>query len=181
MMPFSPGAHGLPSSVTTAASMPGQRDRRRPRLDRQHAEAVRVAEHRAARSRSATCDRSPARGRRESCSAASPRRAVEHFAGTDDALEARVIDREQRLVAVAHQHADRGRRREDAGDAELLDRRTPVGVRRADSRARPRTRSSCSRRAAARRPCSCGRRSSRCPTSPTRRRSASGRSTTCPC
>ena len=60
-----------------------------------------------------------------------PRLRVEHFAGADDALEPRVVDVAERVLAVAHQHAHGGRRREDAGDAELLDaaRQLASGVR----------------------------------------------------
>ena len=57
--------------------------------------------------------------------------------------------------------ADRGRRGEHAGDAELLDD-APERLRVRGGRSRPRTRASCSRRAAAHRRCSCGRPPSRC-------------------
>ena len=48
MMPFSFGAHGSPSSVTTAASMPGSGMPAEPGLIGIMLDAVRVAEHRPA-------------------------------------------------------------------------------------------------------------------------------------
>ena len=56
---------------------------------------------------------------------------VEHLAGADHALQRRVIDVGERLLAVAHQHADGGRRREDPGGAVPSDHRAasaPAGV-----------------------------------------------------
>ena len=73
-----------------------------------------------------------------------------------------MIDAAQRRVAVTHQHAHGGRRREDAGHAELFDRDAPVGLGPRMIERAFEDHASCSRRAAARRPCSCGRRSSRC-------------------
>ncbi len=87
----------------------GQRDRRRSGLDRQHAETVRIAEHRTTGlglphvidDRHASAENRVLQPVPCGC--------IEHFTRTDDALEARMIDREQRFVAVAHQHADRRR------------------------------------------------------------------------
>ena len=174
MIPFSPGAHGSPSGVTHRGVDARQRDRRRAGLDRQHAEAVRIAEHRAAglglphvidhrhavrrgpsfwsHSQAGGLSTSPAQTTRSSRARSTPW---------------------QRRVAV------RISMRTAVGDVKMpvtpnsstTIRQLVSGVR--DSRARPRRRSWCSRPAAARTRCSCGRRSSRCPTSTTRRRSAS--------
>ena len=105
--------------------MPGSGMRRRPRLDRQQLDAVRVAEDRAAGLGLPHVIDAPARGRRARvfCSQSHACGLSTSPAQTTRSSR-RVIDAAERVFAVAHQHAHRGRRREDAGDAELLDARS---------------------------------------------------------
>ena len=97
-------------------------------FDRQQAEAVRIAEDRAARLRlpHVIDDRDAAA--EDLVLQPVPRRRVEHFARAEHALEPRVVDAQKRSVAVAHQRAHGRGRGEDAGAAELLDDRSPVRV-----------------------------------------------------
>ena len=127
-MPFSPVAHGVPSSETTAASIPGSGiaadpgligSKPRPYGLPNTGPLVSVCHMWSMTGtrppRIVFCSQSQAGGL--STSPAQTTRSRREWSIA-----------EQRLVAVAHQHADGGRRREDAGDAELLDRRPPVGV-----------------------------------------------------
>ena len=98
MMPFSSVPHGWPSSVTTAASMPGSGSAAEPGLIGSMLDAVRVAEDRAAGFRlpHVVDDRHASAERRVLQPV--PRVRVEHFARADDALEPPMVDVAERAV-----------------------------------------------------------------------------------
>ena len=104
-----------------------QRNRRRAGLDRQQVDAVGIAERRPAGfGLPHVIDDRDAIPQNPVLQPV-PRRRIEHFARAHDPLEPRVIDAQQRFVAVAHQHPHGRRRREDPGGAELFDDDPPVG------------------------------------------------------
>jgi hypothetical protein len=105
-----------------------QRHAGRAGLDRQQAQAVRVSEDGASRLRLPHVIDDRHTVVEHGLLQPGQRLWVQHLARADNALEPAVIDPGQDVGAVPHQHADRRGRREDAGDAELLDGRAPVRV-----------------------------------------------------
>ena len=128
-MPFSPVSHGGAVAAHDGRVDARQGQGRRPRLDRQQAQPVGVAEDRTARLGlpHVVDDRDPPP--QDGVLQPLPRRRVEHFAGREDALDPGVVDAGEGAVAVAHQSPDGGGRREDAGGPDLLHHRPPRAVR----------------------------------------------------
>ena len=57
-----------------------------------------------------------------------PRRRIQHFAGAKHALQIAVIDVGERCISITHQQTHCSGRRENSGNAILLDERLPIGV-----------------------------------------------------